>query len=134
MATPSMTLEEAIGLAATLHTDRPSCETRGGSGRGGRQRKASTEPGSHAPRPKKVKTAAAAGCAASQWHLGEANVMSFDAARAIVRALKLGSSKEWNEYSKSGKRPSNIPSAPDKVYRNAGWTSWHDWLGCGVTL
>ena len=55
--------------------------------------------------------------------------LSFDAARALVRALKLGGWTEWREYSKSGKRPSNIPSTPHTVYRDAGWVSMPDWLG-----
>jgi hypothetical protein len=55
--------------------------------------------------------------------------LSFDAARAFVRALQLGSAKEWKEYRKSGKRPSNIPSGPDSIYRDSGWVSMPDWLG-----
>jgi hypothetical protein len=58
--------------------------------------------------------------------------LSFEAARTFVRTLKLGSAKEWGEYSKSGKRPSNIPSAPDKTYRDDGWLSMPDWLGYGI--
>ena len=55
--------------------------------------------------------------------------LSFEAARAVVRQLKLKSHKEWYEWSKSGQRPANIPSSPDQVYRDAGWVSWPDWLG-----
>ena len=75
---------------------------------------------------KKVKNASTsnAGGKGSKW-------LSFDAARAIVRALKLGSWTEWKDYSKSGKRPSNIPGAPQQVYRDAGWVSTADWLGYG---
>jgi hypothetical protein len=58
--------------------------------------------------------------------------LSFEAARTFVRSLKLAGWKEWTEYSKSGKRPSNIPSHPDKTYRDAGWVSMPDWLGYGV--
>jgi hypothetical protein len=55
---------------------------------------------------------------------------SFEGARAIVRKLKLGSQKAWRAWrSKSGQRPSNIPSCPDEVYRGDGWISWPDWLG-----
>ena len=42
--------------------------------------------------------------------------LPFEEARAFVHALKLGSQKEWQEYSKSGKRPPNIPSSPWKTY------------------
>ena len=53
----------------------------------------------------------------------------FQEARALVRALKLKSQKEWAEWSRSGKRPKDIPSTPFTVYRNAGWKSMPDWLG-----
>ena len=26
-------------------------------------------------------------------------------------------------------KPSDIPNAPNQVYRNKGWTSYRDWLG-----
>jgi hypothetical protein len=59
-----------------------------------------------------------------------AEVLPFAAARAIVRKLKLKSKKAWEAWRKSGKRPSNIPSNPLKVYRGAsGWKSMPDWLG-----
>jgi hypothetical protein len=56
---------------------------------------------------------------------------SFEGARAIVRKLKLKGLKGWREWTKSGQRPSNIPSTPDKVYRDNGWISFPDWLGYG---
>jgi hypothetical protein len=62
---------------------------------------------------------------------GGGGALPFEAARAFVRTLKLGGVKEWKEYSKSGKRPSNIPGSPHKVYRDAGWVSMPDWLGYG---
>ena len=59
------------------------------------------------------------------------NYLSFAVARAIVRKLKLRSNKEWKAWSKSGQRPSNIPSNPHQVYRDDGWISMPDWLGYG---
>ena len=60
-------------------------------------------------------------------------MIPFDAARVVARKLKLGSVKEWKEWSKSGLRPPGIPSSPDKTYRGDGWVSWPDWLGNGGT-
>ena len=91
---------------------------------GGRQRKAG-EKASKAPRSKKMKVTATA----SQWHEGEALWLSFEAARTFVRTLEQGSREEWKEYSKSSKRPTNIPGHPNTVYRDAGWISWPDWMG-----
>jgi hypothetical protein len=55
--------------------------------------------------------------------------VDFDTARNHARNLKLNSVKEWNLYSKSGKRPSNIPSNPQNPYKNKGWKGWADFLG-----
>ena len=104
-----------------------------GSGEGGRQRKASAEP-SLAPRPKKVKSARLGffgrpGSGSAPRRHGGGGLLSFEAARTFARTLELRGHKEWSEYSKGGKRPSYIPGSPDLVYRDAGWTSWHDWLG-----
>jgi hypothetical protein len=54
---------------------------------------------------------------------------SFKKARAFARSLNLKSETEWREYCKSGKRPSYIPSNPDKTYANDGWAGMSDWLG-----
>jgi hypothetical protein len=56
---------------------------------------------------------------------------SFTEGRACARGLELKSKKGWREWSKSGQRPSDIPSSPDKAYRDDGWISWNDWLGYG---
>jgi len=50
-------------------------------------------------------------------------------ARAFVHALGLKSYKEWGKYSKSGKRPLDIPSNPRDAYKNSGWIDNYDWLG-----
>ena len=53
----------------------------------------------------------------------------FEEARDYVRGLGLKSVKEWNEWSKSGERPPDIPSHPDRDYKGEGWKSWPDFLG-----
>ena len=35
---------------------------------------------------------------------------------------------EWNEWSKSGQRPDDIPSQPYRSYKKE-WRGWRDWLG-----
>ena len=54
---------------------------------------------------------------------------SFSESRKFVRSLKLSGTKEWLEYLKSGKKPDDIPAAPNVVYKNKGWKSVGDWLG-----
>jgi hypothetical protein len=58
-------------------------------------------------------------------------LLPFEKAREFAHALGLRSWTEWTEYRKSDKRPKNIPSAPDEVYKDEGWTSLGDWLGTG---
>ena len=53
----------------------------------------------------------------------------FDEARDYVKSLGIKSSKEWQDWSKSGQRPPDIPSDPDQVYKEEGWQSWGDFLG-----
>ena len=57
----------------------------------------------------------------------------FEEAREFTRSLNLRGSEEWFQYCKSGKdgkpRPDDIPSNPDKAYKNNGWKDWVDWLG-----
>lgn len=54
---------------------------------------------------------------------------SFKKARAFVRSLGLKSMRKWDDYTKSGMKPDNIPAAPQEVYANDGWAGWNDWLG-----
>ncbi|MDE1812685.1 MAG: DEAD/DEAH box helicase family protein [Thaumarchaeota archaeon] len=53
---------------------------------------------------------------------------SFQESREFIRKLNLKSGSEWKEWAKSGKRPLDIPSNPDMVYKNE-WKSMGDWLG-----
>ena len=63
--------------------------------------------------------------------VGRANWRPFKDARDFVQGLGLKSSTEWREYCKSGKKPADIPSNPNSVYAEAGWSGWGDWLGTG---
>lgn len=63
------------------------------------------------------------------WNRGRSRMLPFPAARAFVQKLRLKTKKEWKQYAKSGERPANIPSNPNKTYRNKGWTSMPDWIG-----
>lgn len=54
---------------------------------------------------------------------------SYSRARTFVRKLKLISQGEWFEYSKTNRKPKDIPANPPTYYRHNGWISWGDWLG-----
>src|ERR1019366_9764133 len=53
----------------------------------------------------------------------------FNEARAVVRSLNLTSESEWRRFSKSHKRPVDIPGDPSRKYSSRGWKGWADWLG-----
>jgi hypothetical protein len=59
---------------------------------------------------------------------------SFEDARAFVHTLNIRTYSEWVAYSKSGKKPSDIPVSPDHHYRGKGWKGYGDWLGTGKTI
>jgi superfamily II DNA or RNA helicase len=53
----------------------------------------------------------------------------FTEARNFIRNQSIPSFKLWVEYCNSGKKPDDIPSNPQLVYRSKGWVNWNDWLG-----
>ena len=55
--------------------------------------------------------------------------VDFNTSKNYVINLKLNSVKEWMQYSKSGERPTDIPSNPQNTYKNNGWKGWNDFLG-----
>ena len=55
--------------------------------------------------------------------------LQFKNALLYARALKLGTREDWQEWSKSGTRPTYIPSTPDQLYKDDGWQSYGHWLG-----
>merc|ERR1712216_14948 len=55
--------------------------------------------------------------------------LPFEDARQYVRDLRLTGAREYRQWNKSGQRPDNIPSCPERTYRSKGWVSWPDWLG-----
>lgn len=58
------------------------------------------------------------------------NYRSFKEARSFARKLGFHTHDEWWEiYCRSGKKPYDIPAAPDYLYKGKGWISWADWLG-----
>ena len=57
--------------------------------------------------------------------------LPFAEALAVARSLGMAGAKEWYAWSKKGRRPLNVPAAPDKLYKGAGWLGWGHWLGTG---
>ena len=57
---------------------------------------------------------------------------SFREARAYVHTLRLSGQKAWFAFARSRVMPTDIPAAPNIVYRGNGWIGWGDWLGTGT--
>jgi superfamily II DNA or RNA helicase len=53
---------------------------------------------------------------------------SFEDAVKFVRNLHLDSQTGWRNYLKSGSKPDDIPTHPDRVYKT-DWKGFGDWLG-----
>jgi hypothetical protein len=58
--------------------------------------------------------------------------LPFEKARSFVRMLGLKSLSYWIRWAKSQKKPEGIPSYPQGIYYDKGWTSYGDWLGTGT--
>ena len=57
---------------------------------------------------------------------------TFEEARNFVHQLKLNNQKEWKDWTKTDFKPDNIPTKPDRTYKDQGWNGYGDWLGTGT--
>ena len=69
----------------------------------------------------------------------EMKYLSFEEGTAYVRSQNLDNTRAWKKWSNGtlygkGRRPDFIPSNPDIVYRNDGWTNWSDWIGENIEI
>ena len=55
--------------------------------------------------------------------------LAFDKALLYAQSLKLENEKDWSVWCKSGARPVNIPTAPQRTYKHDGWQGYRHWLG-----
>ena len=62
---------------------------------------------------------------------GAKEFLPFGEALAVARSLGLTSLVEYRAWCKEGLRPSNVPSAPNHIYKDGGWQGWSHWLGAG---
>ena len=63
---------------------------------------------------------------------GGGNWRSFASCREFARYLELSSQSAWKAWSKVPEnRPDDVPSNPQKVYKDKGWKGYGDFLGNG---
>jgi len=53
----------------------------------------------------------------------------YEKVKKYVKKLNIESESKWRIYYKSGNKPAQVPSRPDAVYKNKGWTNWTNYLG-----
>ena len=56
-------------------------------------------------------------------------ILDYNSAKEYIKTLNIKGEYGWREYRNSGNKPSNIPSSPDKVYKDKGWLNWGKFLG-----
>ena len=54
---------------------------------------------------------------------------SFKQSRLFARKLKLNGHLAWVNYYKVHTLPVDVPTTPNRTYKNRGWIGWADWLG-----
>ena len=62
---------------------------------------------------------------------GKLAFLPFKKALVHAHSLKLKTFTEWQDWAKTGARPANMPSRPEKVYTDDGWQGYGHWLGTG---
>ena len=60
---------------------------------------------------------------------GPLNWLPFDEAKLYVKRLAIKSANDYRKRFKNNELDSDLPAAPDDVYREEGFTSWGDFLG-----
>lgn len=53
----------------------------------------------------------------------------YEQARDFVHAQKFATTAAWGSWSRSAKKPAEIPATPHLTYRGEGWSNWADFLG-----
>jgi hypothetical protein len=53
--------------------------------------------------------------------------LSYTNAKKYIKKIKIKTFREFRKWAKSNKRPGNIPSNPDKVYKKS-WRGWKKFL------
>jgi transcriptional regulator of met regulon len=94
--------------------------------------KAGKRPGNFPSHPQQVYTAEWQGWGEflGTGRVSKKDFTSYAEAQKLMRELGISSQAQFNEWSKSGKRPGNFPGSPPVVY-TAEWQGWGEFLGTG---
>jgi superfamily II DNA or RNA helicase len=59
---------------------------------------------------------------------------NFTQAREYARSLRLKTGSDWWKWIRRGQLPHDVPTNPQRTYRQSGWAGMGDWLGTGPSL
>lgn len=63
--------------------------------------------------------------------LADRNILkSYQESKDFVKSLGIKTEEGWKEYCESDKKPDEIPTYPNKIYKNE-WKGWDEFLGTG---
>ena len=65
----------------------------------------------------------------SQPHFFGTEIFSYEEAYEFIKKFKLKSSREYFKFLKTSNSVVNLPSVPNRVYRDTGWVDWQTFLG-----
>ena len=55
--------------------------------------------------------------------------VSYDQAKKFLKQFKIEKAKDYQSFFNSNKKTIEIPSHPDRTYKNKGWKNWAEYLG-----
>jgi len=64
--------------------------------------------------------------------IAKINFRSYSDSEKYARLQKLSGERNWRIYTKSKKFPQDIPTNPNRYYKNKGWKNWGVFLGTGT--
>ncbi len=56
--------------------------------------------------------------------------LTFEKCKKFIQKLEIMKQKDWERYCKSDSRPDNIPTHPERIFKQ-NWKGWGDFLGTG---
>jgi hypothetical protein len=57
------------------------------------------------------------------------NKLEYSEAKKVIKQFGVKSSIQWRNFVKTERMPNNIPTNPDREYKNKGWNGWANFLG-----
>lgn len=60
---------------------------------------------------------------------GSIHYRNYEEAKKQIESDGVNSYDKWKVYCENGRKPNDIPTTPDRIYKNKGWINWKYFLG-----